>query len=153
MTAFDEERDANIERNRQILADMGLIGAVQSIIHSKPKVQKPRPKKAGRPLKRKEPPPSDATSEDGDEPAPKALRVEVESTPAESGGVRRSARNAAKRVDYSGDGDNLATERAVPRMLSRAAIEATSEPRSSMQRIHDPYVITSHSRNYSLKTL
>lgn len=137
MTAFDEARDANIQHNKEILAALGLGSAVQSMMPFKPRVQKSRQKKPARPPKRKEAP-SEATSEDENEPARKAARVE-ESINTDGGSLRRSARNATKRVNYSEDRDNIATTRGLPKMISRAArVEADSEPRSTMQRVHNP---------------
>ncbi|KAK7694622.1 hypothetical protein QCA50_001809 [Cerrena zonata] len=132
MTKFDDDREANIAKNLQILDALGL-GTGTALLPMR-KVQRPVKKKAGRPPKRKETP-SDATSKDEDEEPPrKASRIDLP-----DGGVRRSARNATKRVDYSGDGDNVVSARARPKMISEAARrEADSEPRSSMQRVHDP---------------
>lgn len=75
-------------------------------------------------------------NDDGDEkPAPKAAALVADGV----GGPRRSSRNAGKKVDYAGDGDKLGG-RTGPRVVSEAArkAEKAGEPRSVMDRKHDP---------------
>ncbi|TRM66362.1 PUA-like domain-containing protein [Schizophyllum amplum] len=99
-SAYEKQKAANIERNRQLLASLELDSATTDLFKNKPQKPKPTPKpkpKKAAPKKRKEPP---AGGDEG--PDTKAQCVEAPADP-EAGGVRRSARNAGKSVDYKAE--------------------------------------------------
>ena len=128
---LDAIRAENIAKNRALLAEMFSETSHDFVVRKKP-TPKPQ-RKAQRPPKRK----VDAVegSDDGvEKPAPKAIAV-----PTEAGGVRRSGRNAGKKVNYGGDGDHLGGN-SRPRLISEAAqkAERASEPKSTMNRKYDP---------------
>ncbi|KAF7791834.1 hypothetical protein EIP86_002858 [Pleurotus ostreatoroseus] len=95
---LDAIRAENIAKNRALLAEMFSETSHDFVVRKKP-APKPQ-RKAQRPPKRK----VDAvegSDDDVEKPAPKAAAVPTE---AETGGVRRSGRNAGKKVNYGGDG-------------------------------------------------
>ncbi|CAL1695903.1 unnamed protein product [Somion occarium] len=136
MTTFDDERDANIAKNREMLKALGLDVGTRTFAPSKPK---PKPKAKSRaPPKRKQPASDESSGEDEDQPR-KTARVEVNEENGNTG-LRRSGRNAGKRVDYKGDGESIANSRPPrPCLISSAAQRGVdTEPRSVDKRIHDP---------------
>ena len=131
---FDYEavREANIAKNTALIAALKL-GDTPFVSTKKPPAKKPKAPKAA---KRK----AEHTDEDGhtaiEEPAKKAAAMQD----SETGGLRRSGRNAGKKVDYAGDGDKL-QGRGGPRVVTEAARRAeANEAKSTLQRKHDPYV-------------
>ncbi|KAI5835345.1 hypothetical protein K523DRAFT_411703 [Schizophyllum commune Tattone D] len=95
-SAYEKLKAANIEKNKALLISLGLEAATTQVFKDKPKpAPKPKPKKAA-PKKRKEPP----AREEDEGPDTKTQRVETVEAPS---GVRRSARNAGKSVDYNAE--------------------------------------------------
>lgn len=129
--SFDEQRDANIARNKALLADLGLDSP--NILPSRAKP----PPKPRQPKKRKAPTPDASEDSDLDQPAPKAARV----VDGDSTGLRRSGRVAGKVVDYAGDGDKLPNNR-TPKYVTEAARKGSmvSEAKVASQRTQNPYV-------------
>lgn len=133
MLSFDEERAANIARNKALLASIGISDMKNEIFQKKA----PPPKKKAQLKKRKAPSPDpDASDEEEAAPPPKVARAETEEN---EGGLRRSRRNAGKKVDY-GDGGERIERDITPRIVSEKArrLAATSEPKSVLKRTHDP---------------
>ncbi|KAK0465148.1 PUA-like domain-containing protein [Desarmillaria tabescens] len=92
ISAYEAQRNANIERNRELLKSLGLDTPI-----FEPTETKRKPKTA--PKKRKAPPPAS-----DDENPNKAARVEDKTDVSSSEtGVRRSARNRGKAVDYKSE--------------------------------------------------
>ncbi|PSS37713.1 hypothetical protein PHLCEN_2v406 [Hermanssonia centrifuga] len=127
---FEAEREANIARNQALLAQLGIAKNVVVVPKKKPQ---PRPKPVTVRKKRKESP----THDDEDEQPP--VKIAALKDEGDEGGPRRSGRNAGKKVDYAGDGDNL-ERRGGPSIISENARrkEMGSEPKSVLERKHDP---------------
>ena len=124
---FEKEREENIARNKALIASLGINDNI--FMAKKAPPQKIKPPKA---VKRK----ADSVDEiDDQKPATKVVAI----VDGETGELRRSGRNAGKKVDYTGDGDRLA-DRSGPRLVSEAARKADreSDPRSNLQRKYDP---------------
>ena len=131
---FEAEREANIARNKALLAGLGL--AENFIV-----VQKPRPAEPKKGKKRKLAPPLAEECEEGQEHSDqRAHKVHVaqarDDTP--SAGPRRSSRNAGKKIDYAGDGEALRSNFGPKILTKKAKLAAESEPRSVQDRKHDP---------------
>ena len=126
--AFEREREANIARNKALIATLEL----QDNTFLPPKKLKPQKAKPTKLVKRKA---DNVDENDDDKPTTKVAVV----AGGETGGPRRSGRNVGKRVDYAGDGDKLVVD-AAPRLVSEAAREAEreGEPRNNLQRKYDP---------------
>lgn len=132
MTAYDDLRAINIQRNLELL---------QALDISKPDIepkQVTRRKKTTGTRKRKAPAPSsDGTpsDEEGDTEARTTKVPRVTETDENSGGPRRSARNAGKKVDYE-------KTRVVEPLYVKKRREADPElgpaGREDGRRIHDP---------------
>lgn len=122
---FEAARQANIAKNKALLAKLDVREMFDII--------KKAPPKAKQSKKRKEVP----VEENDDEEAQPPRKVAPVVTPA--GGPRRSGRNAGKTIDYSGDGDHIARDDG-PKVLTKAAraAEAAGEAKSVMQRKYDP---------------
>lgn len=133
MPTFDEEREANIARNKALLASIGVVDDLRAMI---PQKKAPQPKRKPAPKKRKAPTPDPEGSDTEGRPAPKIARAEDEDA---EGGLRRSRRNMGKTIDYGEDGVRNARN-ATPRIISEKARRqaASSEPRSVLKRTHDP---------------
>lgn len=127
--SWDEQREANIARNRAMLAELDINS--QSILSSRAKPP-PKPKQT---KKRKAPTPDASGDSDTEASAPKAARTA-------DGGLRRSSRVAGKVVDYAGDGDKLPNNR-TPKYVSEAARKGSmkSEAKVALQRTQNPYVV------------
>ena len=130
---LDTIRERNIARNRELLAEICSETSHDFVVRKKP-APKPQ-RKAVRPSKRK----ADAVEDVDDDVEKPVLKAAAVPTDAEKGGVRRSGRNAGKKVDYGGDGDHLG-RRSGPQLISEAAqkAERASEPKGAMNRKHDP---------------
>lgn len=131
---FEAEREANIARNKALIASL-CIATNEVIVSKKKRAPKPQAAKAA---KRK----ADAIEEDEDEDGneKRAAKVVAVQADGETTGVRRSGRNAGKKVDYVGDGEDLG-RRTGPRVVSKAAQKAAAaerEPKSVLNRKYDP---------------
>jgi E3 ubiquitin-protein ligase UHRF1 len=94
LSQYEKDRLANIERNKALLASLEL-DIPQNLF---PQKEVRRPKKPAAPKKRR------AEPDENDE-APKESPAKVARTDAsdDASGVRRSARNAGKTVDYKSE--------------------------------------------------
>ncbi|TFK57273.1 hypothetical protein OE88DRAFT_1715965 [Heliocybe sulcata] len=128
LTAYEIQRQKNIESNRLLLEELGLETPFF------PKEEKPK-KKPAAPKKRKSAPAVEDNAEGENFPV-KTARVSSEDVTG-TDGPRRSARNAGKKVDYNSE--QLAAA-ARPRMISLKSSDSTmeSDPRRGDRRIHDP---------------
>lgn len=129
---FEAEREANIARNKALLANLGL---TQNIIVV------PKPKPAVSKSKKRKPPLVEeiAEQEVSERPARKVHVAQAEDdTP--SAGPRRSNRNSGKKVDYAGDGDMLQKDSGPKILTEKARKAAENEPKGVQNRKHDPYV-------------
>ncbi len=133
MPTFDEERAANIARNRALLASIGVPDDVKKMAQQK---RAPQRKQKAAPKKRKAPTPESDGSDNEERPVPKIARVEAEES---EGGLRRSRRNAGKKIDY-GDGGEHTGRDITPKIVSERVrrLAAASEPRSTLKRTQDP---------------
>lgn len=126
---FEEEREANIARNRLMLEALGLDKNVVV-------VKKPEPKQKQKAQRKRKEAPSDEEEDEVVKPPRKAAAVVADA----EGGPRRSGRNAGKAIDYAGDGDNLLRDDG-PRLLTdKAKAKEMAEQKSSMKRVNDPCV-------------
>lgn len=126
---FEAEREANIARNRLLLMGLGI--SVNDVIVKKPK---PQPKQKAQ-KKRKE---TSSDEDEGEDARPPRKVAAVVALP--EGGPRRSGRNAGKKVDYAGDGDNLRRDDG-PRVLTEKARVREMAEEKKMKRVNDPYVV------------
>jgi hypothetical protein len=127
-TPYEKARNENIKRNREALLALGLD---ELKAYVPPKATKKAP--AAKSRKRKSPPLQDA---DEDESKAKALKTRAAQEITNTSGVRRSARNAGKEVDYKSE-----IVRTLPEVISTAAKNAkNSESKSALERRHNPYV-------------
>lgn len=130
--SWDDEREANIRRNRQLLLDLNI--STSNIVPPRPK---PPPKRKAV-SKRKAPTPEAKSDEAGvEEPLTKIVRSEDAGT----SGLRRSTRTAGKVVDYAGDGDHLENRR-TPKIMTEAARKDSirMEPKIANKRTQNPCV-------------
>ncbi|TCD71502.1 hypothetical protein EIP91_008883 [Steccherinum ochraceum] len=133
--SFDEQREANIARNKALLATIGLSEEATALLPPRA-VKPPKKKKQLQSKKRKAPTPE--PEKDGDENTSDAPPAKV--SRVESSGLRRSGRTAGKVVDYAGDGDKLPQGTRTPKLLTEAARKGAtrSEGRIPDQRTQDP---------------
>ena len=133
MLDFEEEREANIARNLAALMAIGIEEESKFMVKKK---APPKPKKKPQ-RKRKEAPSAADGDDDSAEPPTKAVALADGDA---SAGPRRSGRNAGKKVDYAGDGDNLGRNDG-PRMVTeKARVKEMSGQKGTMKRVHDPCV-------------
>jgi hypothetical protein len=102
---------ANIRRNREILASLGLD---TPLVEPRAAKRAPAPKKAAAAASRKRVAPAVEDSDDADAERPaKLARVQAGAEDAQDAGAgpRRSGRNAGKKMDYSRDGEKVAGAR------------------------------------------
>ena len=131
-TPYEKAREANIKRNRELLLSMGLDELMGYV---PPKPVKETATSAAKSRKRKSPPPQDVKEEDESDTKVPKTRAAQDIT--NTSGVRRSARNSGKTVDY-----NSETVKSLPEVISTAAKIATdSEKKKTSGRRHNPYVI------------
>ena len=138
MSSYDERCRISKANNLAIIAALDLKFELSVLAKSSKKKSKPNPsKKRGKPH-------DDASAEYRDEEEaeerPKKLAKAMIGD-GEVTGVRRSARNRGKELNYKDDGDTpAAAARALPRVVSNAAklAEMNSAPRDPMKRKHDP---------------
>ncbi|KAI0801289.1 hypothetical protein C8Q74DRAFT_1454658 [Fomes fomentarius] len=107
---------------------------------AKKKSTKPKPMKSKKRRLSHDEPRASADDADEDESGSVEKRQKVEEDDGTVSGVRRSARNRGKKLDYKNDGDNVAaTTRALPRVVSaRARGGMNSAPRDVSIRTHNP---------------
>lgn len=130
-TPYEKARDANIKRNQELLQALGLDELKKYV---PPLTAKKEPVPTAKSRKRKSPPVKD--EEDEDESGAKASKTRVAQDITNTSGVRRSARNSGKVVDYKRE--VVAT---LPEVISVAAKSAqSSEGRKNSDRRHSPYV-------------
>lgn len=134
MADYDEMREMNIKKNRELLVALGLDG---------PSFMQPKPNAKRKPAqsKKRQAPSEGADADENDEERPKKAAKAVGDGDATEG-VRRSSRNKGKTLNYNEDGQSsAAAARALPRVISASAQRAMdSAPRDAMKRTHDPYV-------------
>lgn len=129
-TPYEKTRNENIKRNREILLALGL-DELKTYVPPKA-VKEVVPTAKSR--KRKSPPLQDAKDED--ESNAKVSKTRAAQDITNTSGMRRSARNAGKVIDY-----NREVVKTVPEVISTAAKNAQgSEGRSTAERRHSPYV-------------
>ncbi|THH34179.1 hypothetical protein EUX98_g69 [Antrodiella citrinella] len=137
---WDEERDANIQRNKALIQTLNInLADILGLPRAKP----PTKRKAA--TKRKAPPPkaaeNDDDTNDGSAAPPAKFSRGSSSSDPSSGGLRRSSRVAAsgKKTDYAGDGDRLVKDGA-PKFVTEAARTATikSDAKVTTLRTQDP---------------
>ena len=129
-TPYEKERLANLKRNRELLLALELDELKNYVPSKTKKVALPEAKSR----KRKSPPPRDAKNED--ESDGKVLKTRAAQDITNTSGIRRSARNAGKVVDYKSE-----VVKAAPEIISPAArIAANSESKKDTGRRHSPYV-------------
>ena len=131
--SFDEEREANIRRNKELLLLLEI-----NMSNVVPARAKPPPKVKTK--KRKTPPPSEDAAEENVEPEGKPNKAARIESP-ELTGLRRSSRVAAsgRIVDYAGDGDRLNNHK-IPKLVTEAARRGVmqTEARVADKRTQDP---------------
>jgi hypothetical protein len=130
-TPYEKSRMENIKRNRELLFSMQLDDLKK---HVPPKTQTKDVAPTAKSRKRKSPPPRDMEEEDEFET--KAVKTRATQDIMNTSGMRRSARNAGKTVDYKSEVVNT-----LPEVISRAArIALNSEKKAASGRRHNPYV-------------
>jgi E3 ubiquitin-protein ligase UHRF1 len=127
-TPYEKERNANIRRNRELILAMELDKLKQYVPLQTAKKEVPP---AAKSRKRKSPPP-----EDEDELETKVIKTLATQDITNTSGVRRSARNAGKTVDYISE-----VVKPSPEAISAAArIAMNSERKANSDRRQSPYV-------------
>jgi E3 ubiquitin-protein ligase UHRF1 len=130
-TPYEKERNANIQRNKELLLSLSL-DELKVFVPAKSTKNDAPPATKSR--KRKSPPPRDADSE-GEANAKVSKRRPTEDI-TNTSGMRRSARNAGKVVDYKRE-----IVKASPEVISPAARNANNgERKNALERLHTPYV-------------
>ena len=123
-------RDANIRKNRESLLALEL-DELKTFIPEKTTKKESAP--AAKSRKRKLSP---QDTEDGDESDAKLSKKRAAQDITNTSGVRRSARNAGRVVDYKSE-----VVKTSPEVISAAAkIAANSEGKNTLERRHTPYV-------------
>jgi E3 ubiquitin-protein ligase UHRF1 len=129
-TPYEKSRDENIRRNREMLLALGL-DELKTYVPPKT-VKEVVP--AAKSRKRKSPPLQD--TKDEDESDAKISKTRAAQDITNTSGVRRSARNAGKVIDYKSEAVTT-----LPEVISAAArIAKNSEGKSTLERRHNPYV-------------
>ncbi|KAI5124658.1 hypothetical protein M0805_004266 [Coniferiporia weirii] len=130
LTPYEIERERKIAANRLLLVELGLEYGAAAYLPTKSKPP-PVPKKVSK--KRKQESLSEHENQDSESRSRKAARTtDVEA----AGTLRRSARNAGKKLDY-GDIEQDRSAR-LYRVSTSAQDTMGSEPRDANKRIHDP---------------
>ncbi|KAH6917353.1 PUA-like domain-containing protein [Coprinopsis sp. MPI-PUGE-AT-0042] len=137
LSEYEKQKQENIKRNQELLRSLGLDSLSKTIAPKEPKTRKAPPKSKKRKVEETEDDASDKMEEDSEEPPSKAKRTDTSPTPAE--GVRRSSRNAGKKIDYSKE---IKLSREVPVAYSSGVKNAQNEgPLGSAdgaKRVHNP---------------
>jgi len=132
-TPYEKSRAENIKRNRELLLSLELDELKKYV---PPKTVKEGASAAGS-RKRKSPPPQD--TKDENESNTKVSKTCATQDITNTSGVRRSARNAGRAVDYKSE-----VAKTSPLVISTAAkIAMNSESKKTSERRHTPYVIYS----------
>jgi E3 ubiquitin-protein ligase UHRF1 len=132
-TPYERGRADNIKRNREILLSLELDELKKYV---PPKDAKKDMGPVAKSRKRKSPPPRDTNGE-GESEA-KVVKTGAAQDITNTSGVRRSARNTGKMVDYKSE-----VVKNPPQLISAAAKDANnSEGKSTLERRHNPYVKT-----------
>ncbi len=136
---YEQQRLANIAANMALLDTLGLSSAAAPF-KAKKKSTKPKPTKSKKRKLSHDEPRAPANDADEDESGSVEKLQKVEEDDGTVSGVRRSARNRGKKLDYKNDGDNeVATTRALPRVVSaRARASMNNAPRDVSIRTHNP---------------
>ncbi|KAF9781005.1 PUA-like domain-containing protein [Thelephora terrestris] len=125
-TPYEKSREENIKRNRELLMSLGLD---ELKTYVPPKATKKDVPPAAKSRKRKSPPPEDDT-----DLGVKAVKTRAAQDTTNTSGVRRSARNAGKTIDYKSE-----VVQALPGVVSAAAkIAMNSERRANSERRQNP---------------
>ncbi|KAI0031753.1 PUA-like domain-containing protein [Vararia minispora EC-137] len=128
-TPYELDREVRIRRNKALLDALGIKNSASTVLGVRTPVAAPAKPRA--PRKRKTPPPSSHSSDtDSPEPASKTARTNET-------GLRRSARNAGKSIDYNKEKE-VDPVRTVAKKAGKGGIDR--EPGSMSKRIHDPKV-------------
>ena len=128
-TPYEKQRAENIQRNIQILLDLG-VDELKTYVP--PKTTKKEVAPAAKSRKRKSPP---QDAEDGNESNTKVLKTRAAEGITDASGVRRSARNAGKVIDYKKE-----VVRTFPEAVSLAArVALDSDRKNALERRHNPY--------------
>lgn len=136
---FEDEREANVARNRALLMEFNLEHESSFMVRKKaPPKQKQKTQK-----KRKEAPSND--DDENVKPPRKAAALVASTDGDASAGPRRSGRNAGKKIDYAGDGDNLRRNNGPQVLTERARVKESEGQKGTMKRVHDPCVATTSS--------
>jgi E3 ubiquitin-protein ligase UHRF1 len=134
-TPYEKARMENVKRNRDMLLAMGLDN-LKTYVPSKSDTKDAAPVAKSR--KRKSSPPQDAR-DGGEEFGTKAVKTRATQDITNTSGVRRSARNTGKTIDYKSE-----VVKTFPEAISTAArIAMKSEKKASSGRRHNPYVDSS----------
>ena len=129
-TPYERLRNENIKRNKEMLLALGLD---KSNTYVPPKTAK-KTVTVAKSRKRKPPPLQD--TKDEDESDAKVSKTRAAQDITNTSGVRRSARNAGKAVDYKSE---IVTT--FPEVISAAAkVVKNSEGKKNSERRHNPYV-------------
>ena len=121
-TPYEKSRDANIKRNTELLKALGLDELKKYI---PPKITKKDAPATAKSRKRKSP-----STEDEVKPDAKAVKTRPAQDITNTSGVRRSARNAGKTVDYKSE-----VVKTFPEAISEAAkIAIKSERKANSER-------------------
>ena len=141
-TPYEKRRDENIQRNKELLLALEL---EELKAYVPPKTTKKDLVPAAKSRKRKSPP-QDAEGEN--ESNTKVLKTRAAEGITDASGVRRSARNAGKVVDYKSE-----VVKTFPEAISHAAkVALESDRKNALERRHDPYVDLSAHRHTTANT-
>lgn len=138
MSEYDKQRSKNVANALAIMASFDMKKDLDILAKRSKKKSKPDPSKK-RGARHVDAPTKSGDDEEAEE-RPKKL-AKVMNGDGEVAGVRRSARNRGKELNYKDDGDTpAAAARALPRVVSDAAKRAGMEsaPRDPMKRKYDP---------------
>jgi len=129
-TPYEKSREANIQRNKGLLLALEL-DELKTFVP--PKTAKKDVTATAKSRKRKSPP----QDEEGEnEPNAKVLKTRATEGVANASGVRRSARNSGKVVDYKSE-----VVKTFPEVISLAArVAIESDRKNALERRHNPYV-------------
>lgn len=136
MTEAERERLANIERNKKLLAQLGLDDVKNTVLATKPKPQPPAKESKKRKPKADEGKENDENGEDG-RPHKSARVADAAAGDDGETTLRRSRRNAGKKIDYA----EIEQDRSARTYrVAHVQIEMEGEPRSVNKRTQNPCV-------------
>ena len=129
-TPYEKQRLDNIQRNREMLLALGLDELKKYV---PPKATKKDVAAVAKSRKRKSPP---QDAEDESESNGKVLKTRTAQSITDASGVRRSARNTGRVVDYKSE-----VVKTFPEAISLAAkVALASDRKNTLERRHNPYV-------------